>query len=100
MKSKITIDVDFDNQPVIQIDYIDSPDVRDKLVKKFMETFGGSPFTFTTWSYFKPDATTIKLRPVPPEIVEFRYNEGESPIDAYEVAVDFQKIQKLRNENN
>lgn len=42
MKSKITIDVDHDNQPIIKIEYNYSEDVRDKLVKKFLETFGGS----------------------------------------------------------
>lgn len=42
MKSRISIDVDYDNQPVIKIEYYESEDVRDKLVKKFLETFGGS----------------------------------------------------------
>lgn len=40
MKSKITIDLDEDNQPIILIDYVHSEDVRDKMVKKFMESFG------------------------------------------------------------
>lgn len=40
MKSKITIDVDFNNQPIIKIQYIESEDVRDKLVKRFTERFG------------------------------------------------------------
>ena len=39
MKSKITIDVDHDNQPIIKIEYFNSEDVRDKLVGKFLETF-------------------------------------------------------------
>ena len=41
MKSRITIDVDYDNQPCILIDYQESDDVRDKLVKRFLEGFGG-----------------------------------------------------------
>lgn len=48
MKSRITIDVDHDNQPIIKIEYSASEDVRDKLVKKFMETFGGD----SRWAEF------------------------------------------------
>lgn len=42
MKSKITVDVDYDNQPVIKIQYVDTEDIRDKLVKRFLESFGSS----------------------------------------------------------
>ncbi|HMF73452.1 MAG TPA: hypothetical protein VK616_18355 [Flavitalea sp.] len=41
MLSKISIDLDEDNSPVIKIEYKESPDVRDKMVKRFMENFGG-----------------------------------------------------------
>lgn len=40
MNSRISIDVNEDNQPVIMIDYVDSADVRDKLVRRFMQGFG------------------------------------------------------------
>lgn len=40
MKSRITIDVDYSNQPVIKIEWVQSEDVRDKLVKRFLEAFG------------------------------------------------------------
>ena len=40
MKSKITIDVDYDNQPIIKIEYVASDDVRDKLVFKFINSLG------------------------------------------------------------
>ena len=44
MKSRITIEIDFDNgnQPIIQILQQDSDDVRDKLISSFLEQFGGS----------------------------------------------------------
>ncbi len=42
MLSRISIDVDYDNKPIIKIEYEDSPDVRDKLVKNFLQAFGGS----------------------------------------------------------
>lgn len=48
MKSRISIDVDYDNQPIIKIEYSPSEDVRDKLVKKFFESFGGQ----STWANF------------------------------------------------
>jgi hypothetical protein len=43
MNSKITIEVDFDNnnEPVFQIIYRPSDDVRDKLIKSFLERLGG-----------------------------------------------------------
>lgn len=49
MKSKLTIDLDHDNQPVIKIDYFYSEDVRDKMVKRFLETFGGD----SCWAAFR-----------------------------------------------
>ena len=39
MKSKIYIDVDHDNHPVIRVEHHHSEDVRDKLIAKFLESF-------------------------------------------------------------
>lgn len=39
--------MDWDNQPIIKIDYQDSDDVRDKMVKRFMETFAGDSYFAT-----------------------------------------------------
>lgn len=44
MKSKIQIDLDWDNQPIIRITHVDSEDVRDKMVKRFLQDFEGSSF--------------------------------------------------------
>jgi hypothetical protein len=68
MKSRITIDVDNDNQPIIRIDYGYSDDVRDKLVKIFLESFG----TASAWSRitFGPstiDGESATIRPVSPD---------------------------------
>lgn len=43
MNSKITIEINFDNgnEPVIQIIFRNSDDVRDKLIKSFLERLGG-----------------------------------------------------------
>ncbi len=68
MKSKISIDVDYDNQPIIKIEYLPSEDVRDKLVKKFLETFGAdSVFCTHIFEHELPDGykRTI-IRPISP----------------------------------
>lgn len=57
MKSKITIDMDWDNQPIIKIEYQESDDVRDKMVKRFMETFGGS----SCWATFFYDQSISEM---------------------------------------
>lgn len=54
MKSRISIEVDFETestpmQPVIQILYQSSDDVRDKLVKSFLERFNDSGLCKVEW---------------------------------------------------
>ena len=74
MQSRISIDVDQDNQPIIKIEYKESSDVRDKLVKKFLETFG----TESSWSTMKflpdspytSDPKTILITPVPAHLIK------------------------------
>lgn len=58
MKSRITIEVDFDNnnQPIIQIlQTSDSDDVRDKLLSNFCQQFGGSSWCTIKWVSQAPD---------------------------------------------
>jgi hypothetical protein len=72
MKSRISIDVDYDNQPIIKIEYQESDDVRDKLVKRFMEAFGGKS-TFANFWYIDSIDTInskAKLRPISSEDAE------------------------------
>ncbi len=70
MKSKITIEIDHDNQPIIRINYEPSEDVRDGLVKRFLETFGGSSsyasFRFVDTPHDKPNSLA-RIRPIKPE---------------------------------
>jgi hypothetical protein len=68
MKSKITIDLDIDNQPIVKIDFQPSDDVRDKMVKRFLETFGHSS-VWCRWEYQNQveDGSTSILRPISPE---------------------------------
>lgn len=51
MKSRISIEVDFENgnQPVIQIMQMFSDDVRDKLLQSFTQKFDGSSWCQIKW---------------------------------------------------
>lgn len=39
MRSKISIDIDEDNKPIIILDYVKTDDVRDKLIGSFIHGF-------------------------------------------------------------
>lgn len=75
MKSKIMIDVDYDNQPIIKIEYQESEDVRDKLVKRFMEAFGGKS-TFANFWFLSDEISNskAKIRPIGPDEAEKMYS--------------------------
>ena len=57
MKSRISIEVDFENgnQPVIQILQTNSDDVRDKLLSNFCQQFSGSSWCQIKWVGHTPD---------------------------------------------
>lgn len=70
MKSKIIIDIDYDNQPIIRINYEESEDVRDGLVKRFLETFGHeSSYASFRFVYNGDNSLNAyaRLRPIKPE---------------------------------
>lgn len=71
MKSKILIDVDYDNQPIIKIEYQNSEDVRDKLVKRFLEAFGGqSAYASFYFVDAQPhEGQRAMVRPIPPDLL-------------------------------
>lgn len=67
MKSKITIDVDYDNLPIIKIEHVPSDDVRDTLVQRFVHQFANSigyaKFVFDGVTG-KPEAYVSRIRPL------------------------------------
>ncbi len=86
MNSRITIDVNENNQPVIKIQYKDSTDVRDKLVKIFLESFGYQS-NWATHHYIgvsDGEGTTSTITPIPSST---RILEEESSIMASQVEV-------------
>lgn len=68
MKSRITIEVDFENgnQPVIQIlQHRNSDDVRDKLLSHFLQQFGGSSWCQIKWlDRPSPEINSIQILPI------------------------------------
>lgn len=74
MKSRITIEVDFENgnQPVIQIMQMHSDDVRDKLLGSFSQQFGGSSWCQIKWvsnygTTYEDAINCIHISPIKPE---------------------------------
>ena len=67
MKSKIQISVDETNQPIIKIEYIPSDDVRDLLVKKFIENFHYHSWAKAKWLDGNPIRTgeiSLSIAPI------------------------------------
>lgn len=70
MKSRISIEVDYDNgrEPVIQILSRDSDDLRDGLIKSFLQSFGAeSNRCSIEWLHHGEDFKRIYIRAIPPE---------------------------------
>lgn len=86
MKSRIWVDIDHQNKPVIKIRYINSEDVRDKIVKRFLESFGGS----SCWATFYYDAPGIHSDSINSEATI-------TPINAYDLP---EAVVPIQNEAN
>lgn len=85
MTSKITIEVDFDNgnMPVIQIlQYPDSNDVRDKLIKHFTQQLGGSSWCQIKWKEGANDHNTIHISPIEPHQLK---EQSEIMLEQYHI---------------
>lgn len=68
MLSKITIEVDFDNNnaPIIQIlQYPDSTDVRDRLIKNFLEKLNQSLWCTINHKESTDSHNIIHIKPIP-----------------------------------
>ena len=78
MKSRISIEVDFENnnQPVIQIlQTSDSNDVRDKLLSHFCQSFGGSSWCNIRWAEPSLGQNRIFITPIRVEQFEEQANK-------------------------
>ena len=68
MKSRITIELDFDNgnSPFIQVLQRDSDDVRDSLIKNFFEQLSyGSTWGIISCEGYTEDAKRWRIFPIP-----------------------------------
>lgn len=93
MKSKISIDLDYQNNPIIKIEYIESADVRDKMVKRFLEGFRSE----SCWALFKYDssfestglsdwdskATLAVIKPIHPSNIEQEVSKMKEVLEWY-----------------
>jgi len=102
MQSRISIEVDFENNnlPVIQIVSKDSDDVRDKLVKSFLQSFQHCS-RWTTIQFvgnnlsYKPDGTadswTWKIAPITPEQLQEEINLMQ---------IELERLRNMTKSNN
>lgn len=90
MKSRISIEVDFDNsnQPIIQIlQSSDSDDVRDKLLSHFCQQFGGSSWCQIKWQLNSPDGfNRIFISPIKPN--QFK-DQANIMLDQHNLNLEF-----------
>lgn len=85
MKSRITVEVDFDNnnQPILQIlQHPDSDDVRDKLLTHFCQQFGGSSWCQIQWKEGQAPYNRIHITPIRPE--QFK-EQSSIMLEQYEI---------------
>ena len=68
MISRIRFDLNENNSPVIKVDYRPSEDIRDKVVKKFIELFGHTSM-FCSVTFESSDIgnveQTLTISPIP-----------------------------------
>jgi hypothetical protein len=87
MKSKVRIGVDTDNQPIIEVLWEESEDVRDLLVLRFIESFGYNGNIAKIKIYDKvhgpgPETKKLVVRPIPDgSIISKEYGECSVWID-------------------
>lgn len=89
MQSKITIEVDFDNnnEPVIQLLVRSTDDIRDKLLRNFIERLGGqSSWCKIYCAYTNEPFQRWKLFPITED--EFK-KEGEAMLEQHRLNLEF-----------
>jgi len=71
MQSKVIFDLDYSNNPVVNLRISSSPDVRDKIAKRFIEALGKT----SQWCEILPTADSeYTIFPITPE--ELRRHAG------------------------
>lgn len=105
MKSKIQIDVDYENNPIIKIEYVESPDVRDKLIKRFLDQFGYE----SCWAFFRFDDShettqrTIEnsklavIRPIKENALELQIPDIQSAVESINANKDVLERQERKS---
>lgn len=86
MKSRISIEVDFNNgnSPVIQILQASSDDVRDKLIQSFTESFSGSSWCNIRWQDHQDGVNRIIISPITNHMLKEQSKVMAEQIRVYE----------------
>ena len=92
MKSKVQIDIDWDNLPCVTLEHLHSEDVRDKMVKRFMESFSGlSSFCLVSFNIPTQEGSQkITIRPLRPEDLEGYKEAYISAVSAFNQLINKQ----------
>jgi hypothetical protein len=85
MRSRISIALDQDNQPIIEVIWRTSEDVRDDMVKRFLDSYGGKSTLASFYFTFGPEngEAKAKIRPIDPDTYDtiikdnFYLNSGQ-----------------------
>ena len=89
MNSKITIEVDFENnnEPTLQIIYRPSDDIRDKLIRAFIEKLQGTSSWCSIFCVGSVEESSVNyasqkwtIKPIPPKSMK---GHGESMIEQH-----------------
>lgn len=100
MKSRVTIEVDFEsgNEPVLQILFRSSDDVRDRLIQALYQKLGSSSWMKIHFDqhYFDPmdasnDFKRISIRPIPELNLK---EEAEIMLEQHRVRVKYEEMLK------
>jgi hypothetical protein len=89
MQSKITIEIDFENgnEPVIQIIYRQSDDIRDKLIRAFIERLGGNSwckiYCQQTIGHDEPEERRFQRWKISPIGYSQLKEDGEAMLEQY-----------------
>jgi hypothetical protein len=101
MKSRITIEVDFENgnQSIIQIQQHLSDDVRDKLLASFTQQFGGSSWCQIKWQpkHSMDEPTFINITPINPLQLK---DQAEIMLEQHRLNEEWRQSQVVKKDYN
>lgn len=87
MRSRISIDVDWINSPVIKVDYVESDDLRDKMLGRFLYKANQTFIMKIVVDSVGPGRSTYNIVPVDEGDIEKEYKKLEDILHNREVTL-------------